>query len=107
MDKHPLQVMIEEAGYKCRSYSGRGMFGKACLGVDLDSAHQLGGLVSGLMAACLMGDPEGGDEYDAMNRASDAVRHMSWDSMGRGTIYYWPGVPYTDDEAEEDEDDEG
>lgn len=97
MAKHPLQSMIEEAGYECQSYSGRAMYGKRCLAVVLD-AGKLGRLVSDLMDACLMSDPEGGDEYDAMTKAARDIRDMRWDNMGFDMVYYWPDVPYTDED---------
>lgn len=64
--------LIEAAGYEPRSYSGRGMYGKQCLGVDLPKiAHlvKLGG-----------------------------VPLPTTDSMGLGIIAYWPNVPPPEDE---------
>jgi hypothetical protein len=104
MDKHPLQTMIEEAGFKCQDYSGRGMFGARCLGV-VCRCGDLGSLLSELMRQCLMSDPEGGDEYDGMMKAAGDMKNICWDNMGLDMIYYWPDVPFVGDEEEEEEDD--
>lgn len=103
MDKHPLQTLIEEAGYKCQDYSGRAMFGRRCLAVVLN-ARQLGNLISDLMKTCLDEDPDGPDFLYA-GQAADAVRGICWDNMGMDMVYYWPDVPYTADEEEEEDDD--
>lgn len=94
MAKHPLQSMIEEAGYECQSYSGRAMYGKRCLAVVLD-AGKLGRLVQSMMETCLNCEP---DDADAMNDAIKDVRDMRWDNMGFDMVYYWPDVPYTDED---------
>ena len=80
--------IIENAGYEPRSYSGRGMYGKYCLGVDLPE-------ISGLVRL-------GG------------VPLPTTDSMGKGIIAYWPRVPPPEenpmglsDEELEDADPEG
>jgi hypothetical protein len=106
MVKHPLQTMIEEAGFEPQSYSGRAMFGRRCLGVTM-SALTLGKLISELMEQCLMSDPDGGDEYDDMHKAAQAVKGIRWDNMGMDMIYYWPDVPFTDDEDEDNDEHEG
>jgi hypothetical protein len=82
-----------------RSYSGRGMFGKSCVGVTLDgegSSFQLGAAVS---AALLDMDAD-----DGPSDVEDLARlRVCTDSMGRGIIVYWPSVEWPAD-AEEDED---
>ncbi len=86
---HSLQLLIEEAGFECCSYSGRGMYGKQCLGVVLEGPHELDQLVSGVMEACAQLNAY------ALPLCSAAMEDMCWDNMGLGTIYYWPNVPYT------------
>ena len=41
-EKSALQQMVEETAFAdgLRSYSGRGMHGKRCLGIDIDRAEQ-------------------------------------------------------------------
>jgi hypothetical protein len=64
---------IREAGYEPRSYSGRGMFGKVCVGVDLDRN----------------------------DRGEDLPGGASEDSMGLGYIMYWPHVEWVETEEVE------
>jgi hypothetical protein len=97
MDKHPLQTMFEdmseEAGddaLRVRSYSGRGMYGKQCLGVDTDMG--IGALMAHLVrfvAGLDQGTCQG--EYD-VECIAEALDGMQTDSMGRGTIVYFPNV---------------
>lgn len=101
--KHPLQDLLEEAGHECRSYSGRAMYGKECLGVDTE--RSLGTLIADVMEAMVSTvDMEDGHTVSA---CADAFRQMKTDSMGLGTIVYFPGVPFVaDDEEETGEDQE-
>jgi hypothetical protein len=78
---------LENEGFEVRGdYSGRGMYGKTCAGFvsEEESAVKLGFLLHQLM----------GD--DAIN----LVDNVRWDSMGRGTIYYFPR--YTLGKSEDD-----
>lgn len=98
-DKTRLQVILEEVaddlGGTVRSYSGRAMYGRECLGIDTDSSL-------GEIFAAVLESVEGEDDTRELQ---DAFRGMCSDSMGRGTIYYWPSLPYVgDDETDEDDD---
>lgn len=80
-----LVSKIVDAGYEPRSYSGRFMYGKDCLGVDLPDA------------SCLV--ELGGCPKPTL------------DSMGRGIIAYWPSIAWQEvtgweEVVEEDQDDE-
>lgn len=118
MDKHPLQSLIEDGinrgdihDCKVRSYSGRAMYGKECLGVDIDCGG-LGSLMSGIVEsiAQLVNEHADDDNVDAvMDEISEIARGMKSlrsDQMGLGTIFYFTDVPFVDDEDEEDEDGE-
>ncbi len=61
-----LIARIRKSGRKARSYSGRYMYGRHCVGVDLDR-HDAGGEL-----------PKGANT----------------DSMGLGSIWYWPAVAW-------------
>lgn len=83
MIKHEtLKEIIEAAGYDTRSYSGRGMFGRECLAVSIDVSESE--FFSDLI-----------DVTDSSNIriVSDAMRNVRTDSLGRGTILYFPSVP--------------
>lgn len=53
-----------------KSYSGRGMFGKSCMGIECSSVTE-----------CI--------EVAAQHGLTGA----KWDSMGKSYIVYWPHVP--------------
>lgn len=94
---HPLQTLIEDAGYDTRSYSGRGMYGKTCFAV---STHDIvGRFISCIMQVygCICSDSNDDSvAMDARDEVERAMSHLQSDSMGLGRVYYWPGVPYTD-----------
>lgn len=70
-----LQQLLEDANYTTRSYSGRGMMGKECLGVVVPDAIHGAYFIGRLVA-----------DYN--------FRAPRYDSMGRDTILYWPKIPY-------------
>jgi hypothetical protein len=97
MHKHPLQEAIESSNnWTCRSYSGRGMYGKTCLGVETDS-YQLGELFSDIIQ--LMDE----DDRDEICKAISSMRE---DGMGLGLIVYFPSVPFIEEDEEEDDNQE-
>ncbi len=93
-----LQTLIEEAGYETRSYSGRGMYGDTCLGFECN--ERIGDVIASLLDVISSMDEEGRDE--ALDLAHE-FRHMKSDSMGRGSIYYFEGVPFEGDSEDADE----
>lgn len=98
---HPLQKFVtqhvSETGVKLdvRSYSGRGMYGKSCLGIGTSDRFADGW--NGLIAALIRSDDLSGDERRAIADAFDGLRQ---DSMGPGQIYYFPNIPYVEDSEE-------
>ena len=79
-----LQNLISDLGYDVRSYSGRGMFGKTCLGVEVDDllgfAYDLGEAVT---------------EFNASDEPITIPKQrMLYDNLGRGYIVYFPRVEY-------------
>lgn len=94
-----LQEFFQSIDYQTRSYSGRGMYGKACVGVEVSN-----GSVGNLFAECLVGIDEhlDKDELPAiLEMLREAFSDMRTDSMGRNdTIVYFPNVKWevSDDE---------
>lgn len=86
MDARTLIDAIEAAGYEARDYSGRGMFGKDCVGLTVP---QGGAFKAGAAVAAQL-DEEGRGELAELSCSSDA--------MGRDVIVYFPGVPWVSDE---------
>jgi hypothetical protein len=76
IDTEQLCDALDEAGYDYRSYSGRGMFGAECVGVDLESDVDLWDLAT------------------ALARAGLNIPAPRTDSMGRDIIAYWPSAKW-------------
>lgn len=96
MDKHIMQELIEDTeSSRPRSYSGRGMYGRECLAVDV--ADGVFALVADLITAARELDDDA--TFDVLE---EALRHARTDSMGRGQVLYFPGIPYVDEEDEDE-----
>lgn len=89
--KSRLQDVLESTIDGVRSYSGRGMYGRSCLGVETDDLGDL--------FAAVLEELEG--EEDTQD-VQPAFKSMRTDSMGRGTIVYFPSVPFVGDDDERD-----
>jgi len=91
--KSALQQLAEDADLSVRSYSGRFMFGKSCLGIEGDN---LCDIFAALFQAAADTEPD-------MQEVADQVRNARSDQMGLGSILYFPSVPFiNEDEDEED-----
>lgn len=102
---HYLQTVIENAGHDCRSYSGRGMYGKYCLGVVVSNIGEFFSNVADMLVqrACEDGENHG-TVANEVDDAVSALRRMKTDSMGRDMIVYFPGITYdADEDASDDE----
>jgi hypothetical protein len=78
-------------GAELRSYSGRGMYGKQCLGIDMDS------MTDAFRFALMIDDED----------LTVALSNPCFDSMGLGIIVYFPNVEAPegiDDDEDDDED---
>lgn len=93
--KTELQQAFEAAELNPYAYSGRCMFGRCCLGVNIDD---VGVLLQVLVEAT---------NDDNRTTLMEQVYNASTDSMGRGIVMYWKQVEFVDEEDEsEDGDDE-
>ena len=72
-----LYELAEQHGFAVRSYSGRGMMGRTCLGIDTTQSLFTIGMVIG--SALALAAP-----FDKVS-----VRE---DSMGKETIVYFPNI---------------
>jgi hypothetical protein len=72
-------------------YSGRGMFGKQCIGVTADSPATPAAFLY------FLAEELGHDYLELLQGLGFGAR----DSMGLSTIYYWSHVMVEDDEEEE------
>lgn len=85
-----FQQILKAAGYKCEAYSGRGMGGEKCLSVSLAAdgngpPSNIGRLFADVLEATR-------DEYQG--HVAVAFRKMRTDSLGKGTVVYFPGVEF-------------
>lgn len=78
---------LEECGFETRSYSGRGMYGKSCIGVETDDIFELGFQIG----SALSGEDIG------------HIPPCKTDSMGRDSIVYWPDLAWPEDDEEDGE----
>jgi len=91
------QEIIENAGYECRNYSGRGMCGKYCLGVVVKNMGEFIGNIFYEIADL---------DWAYCEEMGDLFGSMRTDNMGLDTILYFPGTAYSEEDDEEDETDE-
>jgi hypothetical protein len=101
-----LNDLLSDFDTRLRSYSGRGMYGKDCVGVDLENSAQIASVFFSLGERC----QSSGD--DRLASLGDGDEQIKTDSMGRGLIVYWPDVYVADaallrDADEEDDDARG
>lgn len=96
-----LRESLEEASplATLMRYSGRAMYGAECLAIDTDYPEStLTGLIYDLMADAT--------EASAELARLLAVEHdVLADSMGRGTVVYWPTIALPESFVEADDDD--
>lgn len=76
-----IKEIIEANGYVTRSYSGRGMCGKECLAVSIDTSELE-------FFSDLLDDTPARD----VETIAEAMRNACTDSLGRGTILYFPNI---------------
>jgi hypothetical protein len=87
---------LEEAGYEPRSYSGRGMYGRKCVGVALDASESTTVLAVKL-AASVARNAEHYSQIDAeLEELIEVMEYTCTDSLGRGTIVYWPKAEWSE-----------
>ena len=68
-----LIMILQESGLKPRSYGGRGMGDRECVGVSADSAFEIG---------------------RALAETDFAEDEPDQDTLGRRYIFYWPSYPW-------------
>jgi hypothetical protein len=84
--QHVIEALAGE--FDVRAYSGRGMYGQQCVGVDTEG-------VGDLMKIAVLLVRHGIDPFDVAG-LGDALHT---DSMGRGVILYWPSLKLTPEQV--------
>ncbi len=91
-NKHPLQILLENYNFPVQPYSGRGMYGKICLGVIVPRGREgnlLSKIIFGVAARAMA-------KNQNINDITDVMKSYTTDSMGKSDmIVYWPDVPFT------------
>lgn len=85
-----FQTLLEGAGYYPRSYGGRGMNGKYCLGIDLKDVNCLGDFIANIFQSSA-------NNVSHISTIAEAFRSMQTDSMGKGIIVYFTDIEFYKD----------
>lgn len=104
MEFKELIELIESAGYSARSYSGRGMNGKQCLGIDTEHTDTMGVALDLIKEA--LGRVNTTRAYESIDEIQDLcelLKSARSDSMGRGYIIYFPAIKWEDMALDYDE----
>lgn len=82
-----FQNFLEKTcGYEVRSYSGRGMYGKTCIAIEVgDVLEELSEI-----------------SYKAGENGIEMPNEVKSDSLGIGYVLYWPSFNYTNEVDEND-----
>lgn len=104
VDGKTLIKHLKDAYFEPRSYSGRAMYGRRCVGVTVDSDKVLS--VGARLVAAVLDDSD--DPFAIAEEYAELMDKARSDSMGLDMIIYWPDVawPADEDEDEEADDDE-
>lgn len=97
MNSQEFVNLIATAGFRPKSYSGRGMFGKRCVSVNLDRNEET------TFAAAVINATQTCDVPAVMRVISDHCK----DSMGMGVVLYWrsmsaDGITFPEDSYDEE-----
>lgn len=100
-NKSRLQIFLEETYEGCvMEYSGRGMYGKKCLAVTLDTPREC---APATLAAEIIRSAHSFDGAD-LSDIADLMENIHVDNLGKGSVCYWPGEEFVGDEEEDLED---
>jgi hypothetical protein len=110
-----LVELLKKIELKPYSYSGRGMFGKRCVGVTLNEGENevsLGAELANALNTWIV-DGEGCEMYERAaqhlsdlerfrdQQLSSILRSTRGDQMGLSSMVYWPSISWVEEEEEE------
>lgn len=104
MMKHAIQELLEVSELTVRSYSGRGMFGKTCLGVETNSFEEVSAALFFQLAE-VTNLPFASEVWfteETMKEISAGLLGAKTDSLGKRMIVYFPNIPFVDSSLPED-----
>ena len=82
-----IREFFEGCDLKPQSYSGRGMYGKSCLGVRVSNLGQF-------MSQVLTGQVDLEIDVADIQDLAEAFEGMKTDSLGLDMICYFPEIPW-------------
>jgi len=85
--------VLEDAGYEPYAYSGRGMYGKKCVAINVERGQSIWEIAIQV--------------FKENEDIAEQVGTPTEDDMGLGAVFYWPNLPYegkSDNEEEDSED---
>ncbi len=85
-----IRDIVEQAGYTTRSYSGRYMYDKYCVGVEVEDVFKA--IARFIVAADEMSTPD--DTISPAEKLAEAIRSAKTDGMGLGSVLYFPNVKW-------------
>lgn len=107
-----LVERFRDQGLESRSYSGRGMYGKQCVGVSGDRS-EINNAIKDIIGDCLqevrdrvIEEQENGYDsayvydnasLDELKRFTSDLLCYKEDQLGLGIIYYWPRIEWKDE----------
>lgn len=104
MNFNEIKEVVEDAGFDPQSYSGRGMYGRKCLSFNLDRDENVVDAILDL-AEALNSHVQDNPEIE-FEDAIQEFKGAKSDSMGLGSVVYFPSIEWEeDDEFEEDKED--
>jgi len=104
MEFKEIKELFESAGYEPRSYSGRGMFGRNCFGVEVEDPNSV---IPDIIMAYARDKADDGYmvHINVIEEILELLVRPHTDSMGRDVILYWPRIKWEEDEDEDEVDD--
>lgn len=92
MDFSTLVGIIEEAGYRAYSYSGRNMYGKHCVGFTTDNTFPA--TIANLFNSALFMNYDDTETVAIVGNLAARIRFALTDDMGLSTVVYFPRVTW-------------
>ncbi|GBD40754.1 hypothetical protein HRbin39_00123 [bacterium HR39] len=96
LDGKALEALWQAEG--ARGYSGRGMYGKGCLGVVAEDVGEA--LARAAEALAEVAEEEGHGVPGFARLLAQLMREARWDGMGLGVVVYWENLPPPPEEEE-------
>jgi len=93
-NKRIFEILVQALSnfrQKPREYSGRGMFGAKCIGVECSNPAAM---QCTIFQSCLKMIMRGELTLDDANDFVQALKDVSYDQLGREMILYWPSIEW-------------